>query len=215
MNSIDLRNDIIKKAGEFKSSGLSVGKSGNISARHEKGFLITPTGFQYEALTAEDICYCDFSGNVIEGKWSPSSEWQIHADIYQQHEYINAVVHCHSPYATALACCHKGIPAFHYMVAVAGGASIPCAEYATFGTNDLSKNVNQILSNHKACLLANHGQITIGENIAAAFALAEEVENLAKQYCITLQIGEVELLDENEMRINLEKFKHYGKQQGK
>lgn len=212
MTSIKLRNAIITKVREFKTCGLSVGKSGNISARSEQGFLITPTGIQYEALKAEDICYCDFDGNNIEGKWIPSSEWQIHADIYKQHVDVMAIVHCHSPYATALACCRRDIPAFHYMVAVAGGDSIPCADYATFGTDTISTNVNKLLNNRKACLMANHGQIAIGENIDAAFNLAEEVEILAKQYCISLQVGEPVLLDDDEMQLNLEKFKTYGKQ---
>ena len=215
MTDIEIRKNIIDKVCQFKTSQLSVGKSGNISARFKDGFLITPTGFQYEALAIEDICYCDFSGNNLEGDWLPSTEWQIHADIYQQHENVKAIVHCHSPYATALACCRKDIPAFHYMVAIACGESIPCTEYATFGTSELSKNVNEILIDRNACLMANHGQITTGESVDAAFSLAEEVESLAKQYCISIQIGDPILLDDNEMQLNLEKFKTYGKQQGK
>ncbi len=213
MASIRLKNDIISRACEFNTSGLSVGKSGNISVRCKEGFLITPTGFSYAELTVEDLTHCDFAGNLIEGKWKPSSEWPFHAAIYQARSDVHAIVHCHSPYATALACCRKPIPPFHYMVAISGAATIACAEYATFGSVELSENAVAALADSNACLLANHGQIAVGASVAEAYSMAHEVESLANQYCISLQAGVPILLDEEEMAINIEKFKHYGKQQ--
>jgi len=212
MSDIQSREAIIQYAHKFNSSGLSVGKSGNISARSEKGFLITPTGFNYKELNnPEDICHCDIDGNIIEGKWAPSSEWQVRSDIYKKRTDSKAVVHCHSTYATALACCNIDIPSFHYMIAIVGGGQIKCADYATFGTRELSENVIKALGERKACLLANHGQLTVSDSVENAFRLAEEVENLAKQYCISIHIGNPVLLDDAEMQRNLEKFKLYGK----
>lgn len=149
---------------------------------------------------------------MLNGDWQPLSEWPFHAAIYQQHRDINAVVHTHSCYATALTCNRQSIPAFHYMLAVAGGKSIECAEYATFGTEILSNNVIKALGNRRACLMANHGQVAVGAGLEQACALAHEVKTLARLYTISLQIGKTVLLDDKEMDINLEKFKHYGKQ---
>ena len=212
MNLTELQQEIIATAYDFNISGLSVGTSGNLSARHEDGFLITPTGVAYSDLRPEDIVLCDLHGRVVSGVLRPSSEWPLHAAIYTEREDVNAIVHVHSPYATGLACNRKAIPAFHYMVAVAAGDQIPCAEYATFGTDELSNNVVSVLSDYKACLLANHGMVAVGDTVASAYKLAHEVELLAKQYCISLQFGEPVLLDAAEMQTNIEKFKMYGKQ---
>lgn len=212
MNSSKLRRKIIETANEFNASGLSVGTSGNLSARTSQGYLITPTGIPYQQLNEADIVEMDLQGNVVKSDLKPSSEWHFHQDIYLAREEVNAIVHVHSDYATGLACTRQEIPAFHYMVARAGGDSIRCAEYATFGTEALSQNAVKALQGRNACLLANHGMIALGENIESAYKLAEEVENIAKQYCISKQLGEVVLLDEGEMKINLEKFKTYGKQ---
>jgi len=212
MNPSKLRKKIIETAIAFNTSGLSVGTSGNLSVRTSQGFLITPTGIPYLQLKEADIVEMDLQGNVIQGNLKPSSEWHFHRDIYQAREEINAIVHVHSDYATAIACTRVDIPAFHYMVARAGGDSIRCAEYATFGTEALSQNAVKALEGRNACLLANHGMVVLGENIDSAYQLAEEVENLAKQYCISKQLGEVVLLDDEEMNKNLEKFKTYGKQ---
>ena len=213
MTNSELRKEIIAHACEFASGGLSVGKSGNISVRFEQGFLITPTGFSYEDLQPQHIAYCDLEGALLEGSYQPSSEWPFHAAIYKARQDIQAIVHCHSAYATALATTRRSIPPFHYMVAIAGGNRIECAEYATFGSTELSVNAVKALGERKACLLANHGQITVGKTVAEAYALAGEVESLAKQYCLSLQFGEPVLLDDREMQINLEKFSHYGQQQ--
>ena len=212
MNSSKTRMQIIKTAIEFNASGLSVGTSGNLSARTSRGYLITPTGVPYQQLKEADIVEMDLQGNVVQSDLKPSSEWHFHQDIYLACEAVNAIVHVHSDYATALACTRQDIPAFHYMVARVGGDSIRCAEYATFGTEVLSQNAVKALQGRNACLLANHGMIALGESIDSAYKLAEEIENLAKQYCISKQLGEVVLLDDDEMKINLEKFKIYGKQ---
>jgi L-fuculose-phosphate aldolase len=212
MNSIKLRKQIIKTVIAFNTSGLSAGTSGNLSARISQGFLITPTGIPYLQLKEADIVEMDMQGNVIQGDLKPSSEWHFHRDIYLAREEINAVVHVHSDYATGIACTREDIPAFHYMVARAGGDYIRCAEYATFGSEALSQNAVTALQGRNACLLANHGMVVLGENIDSAYQLAEEVENLAKQYWISKQLGGVVLLDDEEMKTNLEKFKTYGKQ---
>jgi len=212
MNSTILRKHIIETAIAFNTSGLSVGTSGNLSARTSKGYLITPTGIPYHQLKEADIVEMDLQGNVVYGDLKPSSEWHFHQDIYLAREEINAIVHVHSDYATGIACTRQDIPAFHYMVARAGGDSIRCAEYATFGTDALSQNAVKALQGRNACLLANHGMIALGESIDSAYKLAEEIENIAKQYYISKQLGAVVLLDGDEMKINLEKFKTYGKQ---
>ncbi len=208
---MNLHQKIIETAKQFNVSGLSVGTSGNLSARTSQGYLITPSGIPYHQLKEADIVEMDLQGNVVHGDLKPSSEWHFHQDIYLAREEINAIVHVHSDYATGIACTRQDIPAFHYMVARAGGDSIRCAEYATFGTDALSQNAVKALQGRNACLLANHGMIALGESIDSAYKLAEEIENIAKQYYISKQLGEVVLLDGDEMKTNLEKFKTYGK----
>ncbi len=212
MNPSKLRKQIIETAIAFNTSGLSVGTSGNLSVRTPQGYFITPTGIPYIQLKEADIVEMDLKGNIIHGDLKPSSEWHFHQGIYQAREEINAIVHIHSDYATGIACTRQDIPAFHYMVAKAGGDSNRCAEYATFGSEALSENAVKALEDRRACLLANHGMIILGEDLDSAYKLAEEVENLAKQYCISKQLGEVVLLDDDEMDLNLKKFKTYGKQ---
>jgi len=209
---MNLHQKIIETAKQFNVSGLSVGTSGNLSARTSQGYLITPTGIPYHQLKEADIVEMDLQGNVVQSDLKPSSEWHFHQDIYLARDEVNAIVHVHSDYATGIACTRQDIPAFHYMVARAGGDSIRCAEYATFGTDALSQNAVKALQGRNACLLANHGMIALGESIDSAYKLAEEIENIAKQYYISKQLGEVVLLDSDEMKINLEKFKTYGKQ---
>jgi len=212
MNSSKLRRQIIDTAIAFNTSGLSAGTSGNLSARTSQGFLVTPTGIPYHQLKDADIVEMDLEGNIVQGNLRPSSEWHFHRDIYLARKEINAIIHVHSDYATGIACTRQDIPAFHYMVARVGGDSIRCAEYATFGSEALSQNAVKALEGRNACMLANHGMIALGETINSAHQLAEEVENLAKQYWISKQFGDVVLLDDKEMKLNLEKFKTYGKQ---
>ena len=208
----ELRQEIINTARLFNKTGLSIGTSGNLSIRVEQGFLITPTGVSYDDLQPEDIVMMDLQGNMISGELKPSSEWRFHKVIFTERHEINAIVHVHSPYATGIACTRDGIPAFHYMVAIAGGNTIRCARYATFGTEELSANAIEALKDRRACLLANHGMIALGVDIQSAFNMAREVETLAHQYWVSKQFGEPVLLDEAEMSSNLELFRHYGKQ---
>ncbi len=209
----ELRSQIIDFARMLEPSGLSVNRSGNISARWKDGFLITPTGMVYEQLDLSDVVFVGMDGAVAGTQRSPSSEWRFHQAIYRDRAEIGAVVHCHSTHATALACTGRSIPAFHYMVAVAGGDSIDCAPYATFGGEALAAHVAEALSGgRRACLMANHGQVACGGDLDAAFALAKDVEELARQYIITLQIGGTNTLDSAEMGRVLDAFSHYGRQ---
>jgi L-fuculose-phosphate aldolase len=206
------REVIIATARRMNSSGLNQGTSGNLSHRVDSGFLITPTGMEYEVLRPEDIVLMRFDGSH-EGPRRPSSEWRFHRDIFASRPEVNAVLHSHSMFCATVACLRRSIPAFHYMVAVAGGSSIRCAPYATFGTEELSRHAVAALEGRKACLLANHGLITVGTDLAGAFKLAVEVETLAGMYLRALQVGEPVVLDEAEMAVVLEKFKTYGQQQ--
>ncbi|MEM6847471.1 MAG: class II aldolase/adducin family protein [Pseudomonadota bacterium] len=190
-------------------SGLSTGTSGNISSRLGDGMLITPSGVPYRKLTPDMIVEVHQDG-TFEGDMRPSSEWRMHLDIYRARPEAGAVVHTHSPHATALACHGELIPAFHYMVAVAGGTTIRCATYATFGTQALSDAMMTALEGHRACLLAHHGQIAFGPDVDSAFALAIEVETLARQYTLARQLGPPPLLDDREMDRVLKAFRNYG-----
>ena len=212
MTNNKLRKEIIAVVRQFNSTGLNFGRSGNVSARTARGFLITATGIAYADMKAADIVEMDHLGHGIAGRKQPSSEWHMHSVIYRKRPDVNAIVHVHSPYATGVACTRRAIPAIHYMVTVLGGDKIPCAKYATFGTEKLAQNAVAALGNLNACLLANHGQIAVAADLTTAFRYAGEVENLARQYCLSLMAGGSVLLDEQEMLVNIEKFKTYGKQ---
>jgi L-fuculose-phosphate aldolase len=195
-------------------SRLTEGTSGNVSVRRdERSFFVSPTGMAYEELSAGDIPLVHLDGSWY-GHRRPSSEWRFHRDIFRARSDAGAIVHTHSLCATALACTGRGIPAFHYMVAAAGGADIRCAPYHTFGSQELSDAAVLAIDGRKACLLANHGLIAIGTDLRAAFALAGAVENLAAQYCAALALGEVRILEETQMRRAIEKFRTYGQQDG-
>jgi L-fuculose-phosphate aldolase len=196
----------------LERSGLSVGRAGNASVRTARGMRITPTGIEPAALADAAMVELSLDGEHIEGELRPSSEWPMHAGIYRARPEVNAIAHCHSRHATALACCGRDIPAFHYMVAVAGGDSIRCAPYALFGTQELATGAVAALAGRRACLLANHGQLALGHTLGAALALAIEVEELAAQYHCALAIGEVRLLDAAQMREVIERFAGYGQQ---
>ncbi|MGQ0456871.1 MAG: class II aldolase/adducin family protein [Hyphomicrobium sp.] len=208
-----LRKAVVATAQDMSRRGLSPGKSGNVSARFSDGMLITPTAKSYETLEAGDIVFVDGDGVVAKNVGAPSTEWRFHLAAYRARPDRHALVHAHSMHATALACARKPIPAFHYMVAVAGGKDIPCAPYATFGTDQLARFVAASVANRDACLMANHGQIALGETLERALALACEVETLAMQYATALQIGPVYVLPDDEMARMIEAFKSYGKPQ--
>ncbi|WP_342382100.1 class II aldolase/adducin family protein [Myxococcus stipitatus] len=206
-----LRESMIATCRKMNEAGLNQGTSGNLSVRVDGGFLLTPTGMDYDVLVPEDLVLMRMDG-THEGHRRPSSEWQLHRDILAARPEVGAVLHAHSMFCTTLACLRRGIPAFHYMVSAAGGADIRCAPYATFGTGDLARNALDALEGRKACLMANHGMLSLGATLASAFKLAVEVETLAAMYWRALQVGEPVLLDAEEMERVLEKFKTYGQQ---
>ena len=207
------RQSLIDHCRAMNASGLSLNKSGNASLRWRDGLLITPTGRSYDRLLPEDIVYLHADGHCPPGQLLPSSEWRFHVDILAAFPDMHAVVHVHSTHATALACLGEEIPAFHYMVAVAGGDRIPCAGYATFGTPELSDSIMHALRGGlRACLMGNHGQVATGRSLSEAYALAEEVENLARQYLLARSLGPTRNLPADEMAVVLEKFKTYGQQ---
>jgi L-fuculose-phosphate aldolase len=207
-----LREAVIAACRELVRRGLAHGTSGNVSVRRdERRFFLSPTGIAYGDLEPGDIPLVDLDGRWF-GRRRPSSEWRFHRDILRSRDEVTAIVHTHSPKATSLACTGRGIPAFHYMVAVAGGPDIRCAPYFTFGTQALSDAAVVALEGRKACLLANHGLIAVGADLPAALALAAEVENLAALYCTALAIGQIRILTDIEMDRVIEKFVTYGKQ---
>jgi L-fuculose-phosphate aldolase len=211
MSDDRLRDSVVAACRALTQRGLTHGTSGNVSVRRdERCFFVSPTGIPYHTLEPDDIPLMDLGGRWF-GRRRPSSEWRFHRDVFAARDEVAAIVHTHSSKATSLACTGRGIPAFHYMVAVAGGADIRCAPYYTFGTQELSDAAVAALEGRKACLLSNHGVIAVGADLAAAVALAGEVENLAAQYCTALALGEVRILDEIEMRRVVEKFRTYGK----
>lgn len=216
-DSTALREALIATARAMNASGVNVNKSGNVSVRCRRGpragFLLTPTGVPYARLEADDIVFVDDAGRAL-GRCEPSSEWRFHAAIYAARPELHAIVHTHSPCATALACQGLPIPAFHYMVAVAGGDDIRCADYATFGTEQLAQHALAALQGRTACLLAHHGVIACGRDLDAALALAIEVENLARTYLAVRALGEPRLLDSAEMARVLERFQTYGQPRG-
>ena len=204
-----LRERIVATARRMNALGINQGSSGNVSARIEGGFLVTPSGVPYEELQPADIVHVGRDGHAT-GHRAPSSEWRFHLDIYARRPEAGAVVHTHSAFATTLACLGRAIPAFHYEVAFAGGADIRCAPYRTFGTQDLSDAALAALEGRRACLLAHHGVIAFGSDLDDALRLADKVEALARLYWQAIQVAEPTVLDEAEMARVLERFRHYG-----
>ncbi|NOT15950.1 MAG: class II aldolase [Methylotenera sp.] len=209
-----LREQLVSISQQLCHLGLNRGTSGNVSVRvhHEAdlaGFLITPSGMPANKMTPADMVWMDFLGNAT-GEHQPSSEWRFHLDILQQKPHINAVIHTHSLFATTLSTLRRDIPAFHYMIALAGGDSIRCAPYALFGSQQLSDYALGALQDRKACLLANHGMIAVGETLENALNITQEVETLSAQYLQALQVGQPYILTAQEMQEVQEKFKGYG-----
>ena len=214
----DLKKQVIEYSIKLNSTNLSPLRSGNLSIRakidNEDGFYITPSGVKYENLKISDIVFLSINKEydnltIVNSALNPSSEWRFHQDIYKKKSEAKAIVHAHSPHATAISTHQKSIPPFHYMIALMGGDDIKCAEYATFGTKELSQNILKALENRKACLMSNHGQIAFGENLAKAFELAQEVENICHQYFLAIKLGEPKNLTFAEMQKILEKVKGY------
>jgi L-fuculose-phosphate aldolase len=208
----DLRALVISGCRDLTRLGLTYGTSGNVSVRRDSAsFFVSPTGLPYETLEPDDVPLVTLDG-LWHGRRRPSSEWRFHRDIMAARSEVGAIVHAHPRHATALACTGRGIPAFHYMVAVAGGEEIRCAPYHAFGTQELSQAALTALEGRKACLLAHHGIIAVGADLAAAMQLAGELESLAAQYCTALTLGNVGLLDARQMQTVIEKFRTYGRQ---
>lgn len=209
MNESTLNVEVARASKESVVAGLNRGSSGNVSARCGEGFLVTPSGLPSAEVRPEQVVYMTLSGEYEDGL-APSSEWRFHRDIYVSRAEVGAVVHVHSPFAVSLSCLRCDIPAFHYMVAVAGGKDIRCAGYATFGTQALSDKVLLALEGRQACLMANHGLIATGPTLDRALALAIEVESLCEQFWRASLMGEPVLLTDTEMDEALDKFSGYG-----
>jgi L-fuculose-phosphate aldolase len=206
-----LRRQIIATCLKMTELGINHGTSGNVSARVPEGLLITPSGMPYDRIEPEDIVLLDEDGRY-EGRRLPSTEWRFHYDIMRYRSDVNAIVHNHAMHCTVLACLRMEIPAFHYMVAVAGGDTIRVAPYARFGTQALSNHALEALDGRKACLLANHGMIALGADLEKALNLAVEVENLASCYWRCLQVTRPAILTTGQIDEVLERIATYGKQ---
>jgi len=209
--SIDLAGKVLATARAMNASGINRGSAGNVSARCDGGFMITPTGMAYDECTAADMVKVGADG-MASGRRKPSSEWRFHRDIYAARPEAGAVVHTHSPFATALACQQQGVPAFHYMVARFGGIDVRCAAYATFGSQELSDAILAALDDRCACLMAHHGMVVFGRDCDHALALAVELETLCEQYWRVQQLGAPKLLAADEMQRVLARFASYGQQ---
>ena len=211
----ELRRQLIETACRMAPANLNRGSAGNLSVRTREngldGYLITPSGMDYEVLVPEDIVFMRLDGTP-DGRRKPSSEWRFHHDIYAARPDAGAILHAHSPFATSLACLRRDIPPFHYMIARFGGDTIRCADYATFGSQALSDNALVALRDRCACLLANHGLLVFGKTLAQLFALAVEFEALCEQYSRACQLGQPVLLDPDEMATVQAKFASYGQQ---
>jgi len=208
MNDLVLREHLLQTARAMNSRGLNQGTSGNVSVRSGEGFLITPSALAYDLCTPEDLVWVDWSGQA-QGNRKPSSEWRMHRDIYHHYPAAGSVLHAHSLYCTTLACLERPIPAFHYMVAMAGGDSIRCAPYATFGTQALSDGVITALRDRCAVLLGHHGMVCFAADLDRVLALAVEVETLARIYLQALQVDEPPVLSATEMAEVLRRFQNY------
>ena len=210
MTEDEARQQLVDAMRTLDARGLNRGTSGNLSVRFGSGMFVTPSGITPDRLKPGLMVFVDGDGSVDEGAARPSSEWQMHLGLYRRRADARAIVHCHARHSTILACAHLEIPPLHYMVAVSGGASVPVAPYATFGSEELAEGVADTLDGRLACLMANHGLIALGPNLATAMAIAEEIEEQAAVYCGTLAIGGPKLLDPAEMERIIGAFQRYG-----
>ncbi len=205
-----LREDLVGTAKRMSALGLTPGMSGNVSVRSASGFYVTPSGMPYDTIVADDAVAVGLDGAVRPGQKTPSTEWQLHRDILGARQDVQAIVHTHSLFCTTLSTLRRPIPAIHYMVVLAGSDEIPCAEYATFGSAKLALNAVSALRGGSACLLANHGMVALGSNLAGALRLAAEVETLASQYWHAAQIGQPHILPREELLAVRDRFAAYG-----
>ncbi len=207
---VSQREAAVEAVRRLDALGLNRGSTGNLSLRCGDGMLITPTGMGADDLCAQDMVWLGWDG-TLKGDWQPSSEWHFHRAIYLARPDLNAVVHTHATHAAALACLRRPLPAFHYMVAVAGGENVPLVPYHLFGTEALSDAVAQALAQRDACLMANHGLVAAGGTLAQAMKVTQEIESLCEVYLKALAVGEPAVLTHDEMAPVIEKFRHYGK----
>ena len=208
-----VQENICEISKKLLTHGLNHGATGNVSVRIDNDFYITPSGMATEYMEAKDVVKCSLlidEAEVSRMTKKPSSEWHFHQQIYQTRSDVNAIVHTHSPYASAISVLRKNIPAFHYMIALFGGSEVRCSAYEIFGSRELSEEIIKTLGTLKACLIANHGAVVVSNDLENAFYLAEELEHLAHQYIELLKIGSLTLLTEDEMTEVLLKFKSYG-----
>jgi len=209
-NHNELRQQAVTAIRRLDALGMNRGSTGNLSLRCDAGMWITPTGMGADELRPQDLVWLGWDG-TLRGDWQPSSEWHFHQAIYTARPDLHAIVHTHSAHATALACLRRALPAFHYMVAVAGGESVPCVRYHLFGTEALSAAVAQAMLDRDACLMANHGLVAAGPTLERAMKVAQEIESLCGVYLQALAVGEPVLLSKEEMTAVIERFRSYGK----
>ncbi len=207
----DLRDKVIETCLAMNEMGINQGTSGNVSVRTDEGFLMTASGIPYHRMKREHVVEMDLDGGY-RGDYLPSTEWRMHHDIFKTRPEAGAIVHTHSIYATALACLRKDIPAFHYMIGVAGGATLRVSDYEEFGTQALCNTMLKALDGRMACLLANHGQISFGPDLDKALWRAGEVETICHQYWAASLAGKPVILNDAQMKTVLARFKSYGKQ---
>ena len=205
------KKELINIAQQMNKDGINTGTSGNISFRTEQGFFITPSGIPYEQLDESDLVLVTEDG--YEGKNFPSSEWRLHKDIMNNRADVQVIIHSHPPYCSALSSCRKSLPPFHYMIVAGGGKEIPCADYALFGTQELSDNTIRYLESYNAVLMSNHGIVCVGDSLSSTYTLISTIENLARQYAIACSYGDVVLLTDEEIDQVLMNFLYYGKQE--
>lgn len=208
MSENGLREQLIATARAMNNSGLNQGTSGNVSVRSGDGFLLTPSALPYDQCQSQDMVLLDMAGQCT-GIRKPSTEWRMHRDLYVAHPDAGCILHAHATWCTTLACLEKPIPSFHYMVAIAGGDSIPLAPYALFGSQELSDAILRTLKGRRACLLAHHGVVCFTKDLENLLPLAIEIEALAKMYVQALQIGPPPLLSAEQMQNVLERFVSY------
>jgi L-fuculose-phosphate aldolase len=208
--TLHARAELIETARRMSDLGLAPGTSGNVSVRTAQGFLVTPSGMAYDELRGEDAVEVRADGTVRPGQRAPSTEWQLHRDILASRPDAAAIVHTHSMFCTTLSMLRRPIPAVHYLVVLAGGDEIPCADYATFGSPELAQSVVRALGRGAACLMANHGMVALGPTLPAALKLAAEVETLAAQYWHAVQLGAPHVLDAGELARVRHRFATWG-----
>ena len=206
--NLAIRQSIVDVMRSFEEQGFNHGSSGNISVREDENIWVTPTGATSK-MNPQDMSLVSLDGNHLKGK-IPSSEWRIHTEIMRVHPEAGAVIHSHADSCVALSCLRKPLPPFHYMIASFGGNEVPCAEYQVFGSDALAYEIVRAMGHHRACLMASHGMVVWGRDLAHATLLAEKLETLAKQYILACQIGAPALLSDEELAEVRERYGFYG-----